>query len=278
LEFARRAFQRAEALKERGVGSDQQFDEARQNLRVAQADSDAALVMQQHYEQAMERLRSMRARLQEKTAGGAARPETLQLELPSPISGVISRHEAVEGEHINALEEVFHVVDLRTVWVYAEVSEFDLARLPEIPNAHVTFPAYPGERMDVFGAGGRLVNIGADVAPQARTVRVTYEMPNPGGRLRAGMFADVALETRRASEVVAIPESAIVLDNGKPVAFVQLEGQLFQKRELTPGIRDGALVEIREGIATGERVVTRGAYAVKLASHSPASFGHGHVH
>ncbi len=278
LEFAQRAFERAEALREKGVGSDQQFDEAQQNLRIAQAEHEAALVMQQHYEQAEARLTLMQERLREQATERSQRPEMLQLELRSPISGVISRHEAVEGEHINTLQEVFYVVDLASVWVHAEVSEFDLANLTDAPNAHVTLPAYPGYRVDVFGAGGRLLNIGTHVAPQARTVRVTYEVPNPDGRLRAGMFAEVALETRRADEAVAIHEDAIVLDNGKPVAFVQLEGQLFQKRELALGIRDGAWVEVQDGVAAGERVVTRGAYAVKLASLSPASFGHGHVH
>ena len=278
LEFAQRAFERAQELQEKGVGSDQQFDEAQQNLRIAQAEQDAALVMQKHYEQAAERLTSMQNRLREQAADRSKGPGALQLELRSPISGVISRHEAVEGEHINTLEEVFYVVDLKSVWVHAEVSEFDLASLTDAPNALVTLPAYPGYRVNVFDAGGRLLNIGTHVAPQARTVRVTYEVPNLDGRLRAGMFAEVALETQRADEVVAIHEDAIVLDNGKPVAFVQLEGQLFQKRELTLGIRDGALVEVQDGIAPGERVVTRGAYAVKLASLSPASFGHGHVH
>jgi multidrug efflux pump subunit AcrA (membrane-fusion protein) len=278
LEFAQRAFERARELKEKGVGSDQQFDEAHQNLRIAQAEHDAALVMQQHYEQAAKRLTSMQNRLREQTTDRSTRPDMLQLELRSPISGVISRYEAVEGEHINTLEEVFYVVDLETVWVHAEVSEFDLANLTDAPNAHVTLPAYPAYRVDVFDAGGHLLNIGTHVAPQARTVRVIYELPNPDGRLRAGMFAEVALETQRASEAVAIHEDAIVLDNGKPVAFVQLEGEVFQKRELTLGIRDGALVEVQDGIAPGERVVTRGAYAVKLASLSPASFGHGHVH
>lgn len=278
LEFAQRAFERARELREKGVGSDQQLDEAQQNLRIAQAEHDAALVMQQHYDHAAERLTSMHERLRKNATDRSTRPEMLQLELRSPISGIISRHEAVEGEHINTLQEVFYIVDLKSVWVHAEVSEFDLASLADAPNAHVTLPAYPGFRVDVFGAGGRLLNIGTHVEPQARTVRVTYEVPNPDGRLRAGMFAEVALQTQRADDVIAIHEDAIVLDNGKPVAFVQLEGQLFQKRELTLGIRDGAWVEVQHGIAQGERVVTRGAYAVKLASLSPASFGHGHVH
>ena len=68
------------------------------------------------------------------------------------------------------------------------------------------------------------------------------------------------------------------MDNGRPVAFVLLSGETFQKRVLELGIRDGRFVEVKSGLKEGERVVTKGAYLVKLASASPASFGAGHAH
>jgi len=61
-------------------------------------------------------------------------------------------------------------------------------------------------------------------------------------------------------------------------AYVMLEGELFQRRELELGLRDGDRVEVLQGIAAGERVATRGAWVVKLAALSPASFGAGHAH
>ena len=68
------------------------------------------------------------------------------------------------------------------------------------------------------------------------------------------------------------------MDNGRPTAFVLIHGEAFQKRVLELGIRDGEFVEVLSGIKANERVVTKGAYLVKLASASPASFGHGHAH
>ena len=68
------------------------------------------------------------------------------------------------------------------------------------------------------------------------------------------------------------------MDGGRPTAFVLVHGEAFQKRVLDLGIRDGPLVEVRAGISEGDRVVTRGAYLVKLAAASPASFGAGHAH
>ena len=102
--------------------------------------------------------------------------------------------------------------------------------------------------------------------------------PNPQGLLRVGMFVDVFLETKVAKQAVVIPREAVVLENGLPVAFVLLDGETFQKRNLQLGIRDGDFVEVIAGIAEGERVVTRGAFFVRLALASPASFGEGHAH
>ena len=62
------------------------------------------------------------------------------------------------------------------------------------------------------------------------------------------------------------------------MAFVQLDGEHFEKRVLELGVRDGDWVEVLQGLRLGDRVVTRGAYLVRLAGSAPDSFGHGHVH
>ena len=147
------------------------------------------------------------------------------------------------------------------------------------PGCHNDTFGLPRQALDILkGNGGRLVNISSIVDTQTRTVSVVYEMPNPEGLFRAGMFANVYLETKTATNVVALPEQAIVKDNGRPVAYVLINGENFQRRELELGVRDNGFVEVVSGVTEGERVVTKGAYVIKLASLSPASFGHGHGH
>ena len=93
--------------------------------------------------------------------------------------------------------------------------------------------------------------------------------------------ADIRIEVRvleTCTEAVAISEEAIVMDNGRPIAFVLLGGESFQRRELALGARDNGFVEVKAGIEAGERVVTRGAYLIKLAALSPDSFSAGHAH
>jgi multidrug efflux pump subunit AcrA (membrane-fusion protein) len=75
-----------------------------------------------------------------------------------------------------------------------------------------------------------------------------------------------------------VPAAAIVDDAGRPIVFVQREGETFERRAVTLGTRSGDLVQITDGIRTGDRVVTRGAYLVRLASLSTSVPAHGHVH
>ncbi len=129
-----------------------------------------------------------------------------------------------------------------------------------------------------FELNGALVSTGRIVEPETRTVPIRYEVTNPDGLFRAGMFVDVSLETGSVVDAVAVPTDSIVMDGGLPVAFVLVHGEAFQKRVLELGLRDGSFAEVLSGIEQGERVVTDGAYLVKLAAVSPASFGHGHTH
>jgi hypothetical protein len=77
---------------------------------------------------------------------------------------------------------------------------------------------------------------------------------------------------------VAIPNGAILDENGTPVAYVQLGGETFERRVLTLGESDGRRTQIVEGIRPGEMVVTTGAYQIRLASLSPEGFSGGHAH
>ena len=92
------------------------------------------------------------------------------------------------------------------------------------------------------------------------------------------MALQVYVETARVEEALVIPTSALVDEDGRAVVFVQLSGETFAKRDLALGIRDGAVVQVLSGVSEGERVVTQGAYAIRLASVSTTIPAHGHSH
>jgi multidrug efflux pump subunit AcrA (membrane-fusion protein) len=123
-----------------------------------------------------------------------------------------------------------------------------------------------------------VVYFGPEVEAATRTVPLVYEVKNPSGRLRVGLALNLYVEAARAEEALAIPESAVIDEEGRPVAFVQVSGETFEKRHLTLGLRESGFIEVKSGLAGGERVATREAYAIRLAEMSTSIPAHGHAH
>jgi RND family efflux transporter MFP subunit len=183
------------------------------------------------------------------------------------------------GEQLAADRVVFTVLDVSRVFLEAKVPESGIRRLPEAKAATLELPGERGAFLPVTGAGGgRLVFTGLQVDPATRTVSIVYEFPNPAGRLRLGEFVTLQLETGRAEDAVAVPESALVEEGDQLVAFVQVSGETFQKRDIKPGLRDSGWVQVLHGLKEGERVVTQGAYTLRLSSISGVIPAHGHAH
>ena len=215
-----------------------------------------------------------------KQAGGVSSPDApLLMELRAPIAGVLNSMAAGPGEVVTAAQPVFTVLNPELVWIEARIPEASVARLSTGKDALIELPGEPGKFTPATGEGrGRLVALGLEVDAATRTVPLIYEMANSTNALRVGQSVNLHVETARAEDALAILDAAIVEEDGRPIAFVQVAGETFEKRDLTLGIRDGNWVQVLSGIAAGERVVTKGAYAVRLASVSSAIPAHGHVH
>lgn len=198
------------------------------------------------------------------------------LELKAPIAGTVTRLNAAVGEFVFPDTPVLSLLDSSTVFVEAKIPEADLARVGAPTTASYVLPDARGQHVPI--PGGRFVHQGLEVDPVTRTVSHLYELPNPEGRLKIGLALTLYLGSGAPQEFLAVPESAVVEEEGRPVAFVQIAGETFEKRPLTLGIRDSGWVQVREGLAAGDRVVTREAYAVRLASVSSSIPAHGHEH
>ncbi|HKS15970.1 MAG TPA: efflux RND transporter periplasmic adaptor subunit, partial [Planctomycetota bacterium] len=196
-------------------------------------------------------------------------------ELRSPISGVIVKVSATAGENVHTEHAVFTILDASRVWVEARVSEADFNRLGGSSAALLEMP-YGAAHLRQAASSPSYV--AAEVDPATRTVAVIYDVENGPGDLRIGLAVTLHIETARSEDGIAIPESALVDLEGRFVAFVQLAGETFEKRDLVLGIRDGGFAQVVSGLKTGERVVTQGAYAVRLASASASIPAHGHTH
>ena len=126
--------------------------------------------------------------------------------------------------------------------------------------------------------GGQLVWAKGAVATETRTVSFLYELPNPELRHRPGRTYVAHLAIAQVQDALAVPVSALLDELGQVVAYVQMDGENFERRELQLGVRDGLWVEVKAGLEEGERVVVRGAHVVRLVSLSHSLPDHGHEH
>lgn len=224
-------------------------------------------------------LRSAKSHLESALAIQAAYQKARAVELLAPISGTVVSIQASFGEHVGPEHPVLVILDPERVYVEARIPESDVSRVASARGASYETSDARGKYIPVLGeGGGRSVHLGLEVDLASRTVPLVYEVPNPGRALRIGMTLTLYVETAQAEDALAIPQSALVDEEGRYVAFVQVAGETFQKRDLALGVRDTGYVQVVRGLSEGERVVTDGAYAIRLASVSTAIPAHGHSH
>ncbi len=197
-----------------------------------------------------------------------------ELLLRAPFAGVIAERRMVAGSRVEPGDPLFTVVDPSTLWLRFHVAAEHTARLTDVTGAHFSVEGSSRVRPTA-----RLVSIGDVIDPTRRTLPVVFAVANPDRVLKAGALATGRLLLGDAQEDVAVPAAAVRMEDGVPVAYVQVGGELFQRRVLTLGPTDGEWTIVRNGISAGEHVVTEGAYQVRLAALNPdAVADHGHPH
>jgi multidrug efflux pump subunit AcrA (membrane-fusion protein) len=170
------------------------------------------------------------------------------------------------------------VVQSDRLWLEARIAEADLGRLRNPTAAWFEVEGFEQPFQIDPEQGGQRVAFSTVVDVVSRTTSLIFEFPNPNRALRIGMFARVHVLNGKAVNDIAIPRSALVDHNGQAVVYVLLGGESFERRIVQLGIRDGNYVQVRKGLAAGERIATHGAYLVHLAAASPTVPGEGHVH
>lgn len=262
-EFAARERKRLEKLVAQRSASQRDLNEAENEERVAKAELVAATERHARYQ---------------RTLGSEGALETTGVKVRAPIAGTLAEILIAAGSYLEEGDAMFHVVDTERLWLEASVAEADLGRLLEPRGAWFAVEGFDRTFAIDPDQGSQVVAFGKVVDPVRRTVPLVFEFPNPDGLLRVGMFAEVRVWAGESVDDLAVPASAIVDEAGQDVAYVMLGGESFERRILRLGIRDGDYVQVLSGLEPGERIVTRGAYLVRLAGASPAAAGHGHAH
>lgn len=205
-------------------------------------------------------------------AGGATDAEGLFV-VRSPVSGVIAHRNAATGANVTAGTVLYRVVDASQVHIVGQIPETSTTRARLARTAELEIAGH-ADRVPT----GRLVSVGKVLDPQSRTLPITFALDNRTLGLPVGQAAFLHLLMETTAQKPVVPAAAIVDDAGRPIVFVQRGGETFERRAVTLGPRSRDLVQITEGIKPGDRVVTKGAYLVRLASLSTSVPAHGHVH
>ncbi|MDE2876425.1 MAG: efflux RND transporter periplasmic adaptor subunit [Gemmatimonadota bacterium] len=201
-------------------------------------------------------------------------PDAHLYRLRSPIGGVISERHVAPGQHVEAGTHAFTVVNAQTLWFVARVPARDAGEAGDVTGAWFTV-----EGASQVHRASRVVSVGSVIDPESRTLPVRLSVANPGGALKVGMLANGHLVVGEAVEGVAVPAKAVQEEDGLAVVYVKVGGEAFQRRVVELGPSDGEWVMVMGGIASGEQVVTTGAYQVKLASLGDVEISdHGHPH
>ena len=189
--------------------------------------------------------------------------------VPAPIDGVITARQANIGLNVDPATHLFTVVDLSTVWLVGDVYERDFSAVRVGSPVIISIPAYPELMME-----GKLSYIDPAVNPDTRTARVRVEVPNPGRRLRIGMYAEMVVDTRQSTvesqqssvdSRVVIPRAAVQMVGDRSVVYVAdaSETGRFVEREVQLGAAIGEEVEVTRGLAPGDSVVVKGSFSLR---------------
>jgi membrane fusion protein, heavy metal efflux system len=261
-----------------GEGGSGAFAEARARLREAEDEYARAKRLVQAEAAPARRLHEAEIRLQaarEALAGfsGGALTAGGRLAVIAPIAGVVARRTIAPGSRVEAGAPLFSIVDPSVVWLSVNVPAAQASLVGRSSGA-----AFEMEGSTRRYEARRVVSIGSVIDSVSRTLAVIYEVPNEDGAIKIGATARVHVRTGERVSGVVVPAAAILDEDGRPIAYVQVEGEAFEKRLLRVGGQDGDRTLILDGIKPGERVVTGAAYQVRLASLSTAVPAHGHEH
>lgn len=196
----------------------------------------------------------------------------------APVAGTLADVRVSPGAFAQEGALLFHIADRKKMWLELRVSESEAMRLRDVSGAAFRVPGSDASVEIVAGQNGKLVAVGGAVDATTRTLPVVFEFSPPDAQLPIGMAVQAQVFAGGTRAAVAIPASSVLDEGGMSVVFVMTSGESFERRTVRLGARDGDWVEVLEGLTPGQRVVSRGAYLVKLASTGTAQIGHGHAH
>lgn len=191
----------------------------------------------------------------------------MKIDWPSPVSGVVIDKKVIEGQKVSAGAMLYQIADLSSIWVIADVAEQDIGPIKVGAPATAVFRAFPNEKFE-----GKVTFILHELAMQTRTAKVRIEIANPDHRIRHDMYADVTIDSGSGDDQRLVVPVSAVLDTGtRQVVLVDKGEGRFEPRPVKLGFRGDGYVEVTEGLAAGDNVVTSANFLIDAESNLKAA-------
>jgi len=237
LEVAEKNMTRSQELYNSGMMSEKDFAESRKDYTNAQSDFNEKKQILELYGGSSDRLDAM-------------------FRVVAPRSGYIVERNINEGTQIRTDNNtaIFTISDLKSVWIWANVHESDMAKVKEGDRVSVTTIAYPNK---VFN--GYIKKIGTMLDPASRVIRVRSELNNENGMLKPEMFATVTITSQTSENVLAVPQKALVLENNNYYIMREVGANTFEKVKVTIDRKFHDMAEITSGLTAGDKIIIEGS-------------------
>lgn len=190
--------------------------------------------------------------IQAEAALELARAQLANATITAPVSGLVSFRAIDPGELASPGVPLVGIVSVDRVFVEVTLTENLLGKIKAGAPVQVQVDAFPDRKIT-----GRIANLAPAADSRTRSYTARVHLDNSRGDLRPGMFATVFLTAERRAGVVVAPTAAIVDRNGQPTVFV-VEGGRAVEREVTVGLANSQVTEIRSGLKAGEQIVVKG--------------------
>lgn len=189
------------------------------------------------------------------------------LTLYSPFSGFVLEKMAYKGMNVMPGMALFKIADLSVVWLYADIYEYELPfiRIGQQGSIQLSYLSQESFK-------GKVIYIYPSLNPETRTAKVRFEFPNPHGKLKPEMYANVEIKVHLGRKPV-VPDGAIIDTGLRQMAIVDKGNGYFEPREVKVGVKVDNYYEVVSGLKVGERVVTSANFLIDSESRLKEAVG-----
>ena len=201
---------------------------------------------------------------------------SLGQKIKAPKLGFVKQIYITQGQFVEAGQPLLSISQNRKLIIKADVSQEFFAKIPAISTANFK-TSYNDKVYSIEELNGKLLSYDKSIGENSHFASVFFEIDN-SENLMSGSFVEVFLKSKNIFEAIVIPKTAILEEYGKYFVYVQISGDKFEKRYIKIGGNDGKNARIISGLAFSERVVTKGAFEIKLSAMSGSLPAHAHNH